>query len=110
VRWRPSELAWGLAHSGVHGLGDALEKRIAAPSHDAGSGNDVNELATVIEDDRETFIIAASQDEIWHAIAEVNEWIAERRHGTEMDADGFQKALAIPPRGPDGGDHDDDEP
>jgi len=110
ARWRPSALLWGLAHPEVHGLGTALENRIAAPTDDERSQDDLDELATRIEDARETYIINASQDQIWYAIQEVNEWIADRPHGTEMDADDFQKALAFPPRRSDGGDHDDDEP
>src|ERR1700739_1575028 len=85
VRWRPSELAWGFARPDVHGLGAALENRIAAPTDDEDSEDVLDELATRIEDDRETYIIAASRDQIWDAIAEVNEWIAQRPHGTEMD-------------------------
>jgi hypothetical protein len=57
-----------------------------------------------------TYILSATQDQIWDAIVKVNEWIAERSPSDmeAIDADGFQKALAVPPPRPDGGDHDDD--
>jgi hypothetical protein len=41
VRWRPSELAWGLAHADVQGLGPVLENRIAAPTDDEDSEDDL---------------------------------------------------------------------
>lgn len=99
VRWRPTELAWGLAHPEVHGLGDALNGRIKAP--------DEPTPGYITDDVRETYIIVASEAQIWNAVAEVNEWLAERPNGSEPDADGFQKALAYRLCTADEGDHDD---
>jgi hypothetical protein len=98
VRWRPSELAWGLAHADVHGLGDELEGRISSAT----------DLVGDEDDDRETYIITATETKIWDAIVAVNGWIGDRPQG-EYEADGFQKALAFAPRGPEGGAHDADE-
>lgn len=100
VRWRPTELAWGLAHPQVHGLGDVLNGRIKAP--------DEPTPGYVTDDVRETYLIVASEDRLSNAVAQVNEWLAERPNGSEPDADGFQKALAFRRRTADEGDHDDD--
>ena len=98
VRWRPSELAWGLGHADVHGLGDELERRIPSATD---TGDDEGEI-----DARQTFIITATESKISDAIVAVNGWIGDRPQG-EYEADGFQKALAFLPRKPDGGAHDD---
>ena len=60
------------------------------------------------DDDRQTYIVTATEAKIWDAIVAVNGWIGDRPQG-EYAADGFQKALAFPPRKPDGGAHDADE-
>lgn len=86
VRWRPNELKWGLAHPEVHGLGDALNGRIKAPVEPP--------PGYVTDDDRETYMIVASEDQIEDAVGEVNEWLADRPNGAEPHAHGFQKALA----------------
>jgi hypothetical protein len=109
VRWSPSALAWGLAHPEVHGLGEALANRVKAPSA-AEESVDGDALATHIEDDRETYIINASESQIGHAQAEVNHWIADRPHGTEFDADDFQKAFVYRRDAPEGGDDHGDPP
>lgn len=86
VRWRPSELQWGLAHPEVHGLGDVLNDRIKAPLEPT--------PGYVTDDDRETYIIVASDDQLDDASYEVNEWVSDHPIGSELDADGFQKAFA----------------
>ncbi|TXI56891.1 hypothetical protein [Mycolicibacter arupensis] len=90
VRWRPGELKWGLAHPEVHGLGDALNGRIKAPFEPP--------PGYVTDDDRETYLIVASDDQLDDAQYEVDQWVSNRPNGSEPDADGFQKAFAHRPR------------
>ena len=87
VRWRPSELKWGLGHAEVHGLGDVLNGRIKAPFEPP--------PGYITDDDRETYIIVASEEQIGDAVVAVNDWLAVRPNGSEPDADGFQKALGV---------------
>ncbi|OBC07571.1 hypothetical protein A5784_08480 [Mycobacterium sp. 852013-50091_SCH5140682] len=94
VRWRRSELAWGLANIDIHGLGEPLE-RLTLPAVDPAG------------DEAQTYIITVSAEEVEDAVFRVNDWLADRPQSAATDAPhGFQRALSIPPRGPEGGLHD----
>lgn len=93
VRWTRSELAWGRANPDVHGLVEELDK-LTDPGTDEGG------------DAKQTYIISATEDKISEAVTRVNDYIAELPQGAATAADGFQRALSMPPRGPEGGEHD----
>lgn len=94
VRWTRSELAWGRANPDVHGLGAELDK-LTDPGTDEGG------------DAEQTYIITATEDKIAEAVTRVNDWLADRpQSSATAAAHGFQRALSIPPRGPEGGEHD----
>ena len=94
VRWTRSELAWGRANPDVHGLREELDK-LTDPGTDEGG------------DVEETYIITTTQDKIDEAVGRVNDWLADRSQSSATAAaHGFQRALSIPPRGPEGGEHD----
>jgi hypothetical protein len=68
------------------------------------------------DDDDQTYIITATEEKIADAVTRVNDYLAELPQGAATAAaTGFQRALSIPPRGPEGGGHesltddDDDE-
>jgi hypothetical protein len=101
VRWRRDELAWGLANADVHGLGDELERRTPSATDEDGP------------DDSHTYIINAIEKKVADAVTRVNDYLADLPQGASAAAHGFQRALSIPPRRPEGGGHesltDDDE-
>lgn len=94
VRWTRSELAWARANPDVHGLREELA-RLTDPATDEGG------------DAEETYIITATEDKIADAVGRVNDYLADLPQGSATAAaHGFQRALSIPPRGPEGGQHE----
>lgn len=93
MRWTRSELAWARANPDVHGLAEELD-RLTDSATDKGG------------DAEETYIITATEDKIAEAVTRVNDYIADLPQGAASAAHGFERALSIPPRGPEGGGHD----
>ncbi|BBY84707.1 hypothetical protein [Mycolicibacterium tokaiense] len=103
VRWNRAELAWGKANADVHGLGEELKNLTPAdPDRE--------------DHDERDYLITATEEKFQDAIYRVNVYIGDLPISTVTPAQGFQRALSLPLRGPGGGhesldaeDDDDDD-
>ncbi|MCV7382399.1 hypothetical protein [Mycolicibacter longobardus] len=92
VRWTHDQLAWGQANVAIHGLGDEL-KNLTPADPDR------------VDDDRQDYLISATEEKFADAVWRVNDYLADLPHGADHAAHGFVSALSNPLSGP-GGSHE----
>ena len=82
----PSEVQWALNNDQVHGIADVLKDPVAI----------VDVASDDPDEDRKTYLIRANPDDVANAIVNINDWIADRPHGSPgaLDAHGFVTALS----------------